>query len=228
MSALSPMPCPEKREKGENTPGSGPAAEFSPFSPLSSGSSGANAGFGAGADALAALRSYKRPIPPKPARAPRSKKKGSSSGPFAPLATVPGVPLDWCEGVTRLAMVPPLTSIAPQRWRLFQTDAVRILHQHGSELHRAGWDALDLFGLHARAPDRRMDAAGLAWLLRGRSVGAVTAETVAIVTATGQELRCWRMGAQARQETVPAWALHNMAEATIQHHLSTSTSEDRT
>lgn len=144
-------------------------------------------------------------------------------------AAVPSdLPSAWRDGVARLQTAPSPPGVALDCWRTFQADAERLLRRHGAELHAAGWDSLDLFGLHARAPNRRMDAAGLAWLLRGRSVGAVTTETVAIVSANGQKLRCWRMGAQARQEAVPAWALHNMAEATIQHHLSTSASEDRT
>ncbi len=115
------------------------------------------------------------------------------------------MPLDWCEGVTRLAMAPPLTSIAPDRWRLFHTDAVRVLHQHGAELHTAGWDALDLFGLHPVASATRLDCMRLAMLLDSRRLNAITPETVGIVTAGGHSLRVWRMGQQARREAVMAW-----------------------
>jgi len=62
------------------------------------------------------------------------------------------VPLDWCEGVALLAALLAPDSITPHRWRMFQATAARLLHDHGAELHAAGWDALDAFGLHAATP----------------------------------------------------------------------------
>lgn len=121
------------------------------------------------------------------------------------LQALPGVPAAWCEGVTRLAAMPCPAGIASSRWRIFYADAGRVLRQHGAELNALEWDVLDLFGLHRRAPGVRSDCMGLAWLLHGRQVGAVTPETVGIVTPSGGLLRLWKLGAQARRVTVPAW-----------------------
>lgn len=125
--------------------------------------------------------------------------------PHPPQALI-GVPAAWCEGVTRLAATPCLAGVTPGRWRVFCADAAGVLRGHGAELHALGWDVLDLFGLHCRAPAVRPDCMGLAWLLNGRRVGPITPETVGIVTQSGGLLRMRRLGAQARRETVAAWS----------------------
>ncbi len=64
-----------------------------------------------------------------------------------------------------LATLPAPKGITPPRWRMFQATAARVLHDQGAELHAAGWDALDVFGLHADAPATNPFGWGLAWLL---------------------------------------------------------------
>ena len=123
------------------------------------------------------------------------------------IAALPGVPATWCEGVSLLSTLTIPDDIAPHRWALFLSDAARLLHEHGAELKRAGWDALDVFGLHRLMPQRRPDCMGLAWLLDDRGIGLITPETAAVIAAGGHTLRAWRMGQQARREAVPAWAL---------------------
>lgn len=120
---------------------------------------------------------------------------------------VPKAPVAWSVGISHLLDTSSPSSVDPHRWARFRADAERVLIHHGTELHAAGWDTLDVFGLHAVAPEHRPDAAGLAWLLRGRGVGRITAETVEIVTRSGATLRTWRVGQQARREAVLAWEL---------------------
>lgn len=152
------------------------------------------------------LRSYKRPVPPKPPPRPRKRAKRKPDAPGL-AEPPPGVPATWCEGMTLLATLKVPVDIAPHRWALFLSDAARLLHDHGAELNRGGWDALDLFGLHRSVPLTRPDCMGLAWLLNGRGIGLITPETVAVLAVGGHTLRAWRMGQQARREAVPAWAL---------------------
>jgi len=123
------------------------------------------------------------------------------------VPVLPGVPPEWCAGVYRLQDVPTPGRIDPTRWVRFRYDALRLLHEHGAALHAAGWDPLNLFGLHRNAPDRRPDGMGVAWLMRKLAVAAVTAEAVSLVTAAGVGKRVFRMGETARLEAVVAWEL---------------------
>lgn len=65
---------------------------------------------------------------------------------------LPGVPPAWREGVALLATLPVPDGIMPRRWAAYTATAARLLHDDGAELHAAGWNALDLFGLHPTAP----------------------------------------------------------------------------
>lgn len=75
---------------------------------------------------------------------------------------LPGVPAAWCNGVASLAALDPPDGIAPARWAALAATSTYLLQSHGAELHRAGWDALDLFGLHRRAPATNPAGWGLA------------------------------------------------------------------
>jgi hypothetical protein len=87
---------------------------------------------------------------------------------------------------------PALVDVA--RWRRCVKDGRRFLATWGSQAEAMGWTSADLFGLHT-VPDKphpsysrlsRYDATGLIWLLQGRRVVALTADTAAIENpATG-------------------------------------------
>ena len=51
-----------------------------------------------------------------------------------------------------------------------------------------GWRAADLFGVHPKALDARVDLQGLVWLLEGRSVVEITAATAVIEGRAGARL----------------------------------------
>jgi hypothetical protein len=82
------------------------------------------------------------------------------------------------------------------RWQLAVRDAHSFLPVWGEKADALGWTARELFGLHP-VPERptgnyqrlaRYDSTGLVWLLQGRRVVALTAETAAIQTAIGRIL----------------------------------------
>lgn len=133
-----------------------------------------------------------------------------------PLAAALGTPAKWASGVAQLAITPPPTGITPARWGVFQADAIRLLAEHGSALADAGWDALDVFGLHRWAPFTRYDAAGLAWLAHGRLLGGITAEAATLIAPAGHTLACRRMGQKARAEAVLAWEVVRVCGARSQ------------
>lgn len=83
--------------------------------------------------------------------------------------------------------------IEADRWRQCIADASRFLVSWGDKALALGWDAGELFDLHD-SPARphpsyarlsRYDATGLLWLLRGRRVVALTANTAVIETPSG-------------------------------------------
>jgi hypothetical protein len=83
--------------------------------------------------------------------------------------------------------------VATPDWRQAVDDGRRFLAQWGVQAEALGWTSRDLFGLH-KPPDKpapsyrrlsRYDEAGLIWLLRGKSVMALTADTAAIMNPTG-------------------------------------------
>jgi hypothetical protein len=79
------------------------------------------------------------------------------------------------------------------RWQLAVQDGCRFLAQWGKQAEALGWTAKDLFGLQTPAAKphpsysrlSRYDETGLIWLLRGRSVVALTEITAAIQNPTG-------------------------------------------
>jgi hypothetical protein len=83
--------------------------------------------------------------------------------------------------------------VPAERWRGAVEDGRRFLAQWGEQAEALGWTSRDLFGLH-KPPDKpapsyrrlsRYDGTGLIWLLYGRPVMALTADTAAIMNPTG-------------------------------------------
>jgi hypothetical protein len=83
--------------------------------------------------------------------------------------------------------------IETERWRRAVEDGRRFLATWGARAQALGWTARDLFGLHtppegAHPGYRRLsryDTTGLIWLLQGREVIALTADTAAIHWPSG-------------------------------------------
>jgi hypothetical protein len=93
---------------------------------------------------------------------------------------------DWHRGIHRLDIDRPVEGVPLGRWQTFVTDAARFLAGPFAERASAlGWNALDLFGCDASRPLARLDQAGLIWLLSGKKLVALTAETAVIQTGTG-------------------------------------------
>jgi hypothetical protein len=79
------------------------------------------------------------------------------------------------------------------RWQQAVEDGKSFLAKWGTQAEALGWDSRDLFGLHT-PPERphpsyrrlsHYDQTGLCWLLQGRPVVALTADTAAIENPTG-------------------------------------------
>ncbi len=131
----------------------------------------------------------------------------------AGLQTVPGVPPDWTVGVALLAKRPAPDGIAPRRWAALSGTAARLLQDHGAELHTAGWDTLDLFGLSATAPASNPPGWGLVWVLGAHGdVLDVSPDAIGMRQGPdGARLAYRRRSAMARAGVVPAWQLIEVA-----------------
>ena len=83
--------------------------------------------------------------------------------------------------------------MSADRWQQAIADGKQFLARWEKQAHALGWSANDLFGLfpvpaHAKPSFNRLaryDETGLAWLLQGRPVIALTAATAAIENTTG-------------------------------------------
>ena len=108
-----------------------------------------------------------------------------------------------------LAALDPPGGITLARWAALAATSTYLLQSRGAELHRAGWDALDLFGLHRRAPATNPAGWGLAWLLG--AAGEVLDVAIDAVgmrrEPDGARLTFRRSDRAARAGVMPAWAL---------------------
>lgn len=126
-----------------------------------------------------------------------------------PRARVVSIPVVWCEGVAKLEAMGVPSGIALHRWRIFQAGAARLLRDHGAALHAAGWDTLDLFGLHSLAPTTNAAGMGLAWLLGDSSVVLdVGPDVVGMRVAPGGARLAFYRRQGTRAGTVVAWKLY--------------------
>lgn len=92
--------------------------------------------------------------------------------------------------------------VEAERWRQCVIDAQRFLAAWGDKALALGWTGAELLGLH-EPPTKphptysrlsRYDATGLLWLLQGRRVVALTADTAAIECGSGNVI-IYRKGA---------------------------------
>src|SRR5262249_9175723 len=96
-----------------------------------------------------------------------------------------GAPRAWAEALARLDPSRPPGDVSPRRWLQFIDDCGRFLDSGWAiRAAKLNWHPLDLFGCDRERPFARLDHAGLLWLLDGRQLLALTADTAAIATPT--------------------------------------------
>ena len=78
------------------------------------------------------------------------------------------------------------------RWWEIINDAGRFMDAWAAKAGALGWTVHDVFGIDAKAPERRHDLAGLVPLMEGRPVVAVTADAATLRTRTGKAVRVFR------------------------------------
>lgn len=91
----------------------------------------------------------------------------------------------WAEGVGRLMIMPIPRGHPPAAWQRMLDDAEQFMDRWATQAAALGWHDWEVWGVHRRAPWRRVDAMGLVPLLRGTRLTALTASEAVLVTATG-------------------------------------------
>jgi hypothetical protein len=104
-----------------------------------------------------------------------------------------GAPREWVEGLTRLDPATPPVDVPPERWLRFVDDSGRfIANGWARRAAELGWTAFDLFGCDRSKPFARIGRCGLLWLLDGRPLRILTADTAVINAASGFSLTFYR------------------------------------
>jgi len=97
-----------------------------------------------------------------------------------------GAPRAWAEGFARLDRARPPDEVPQRRWLRFIDDCGQFLDEGWAAKAAAlGWGAADLFGCDRHRPWARIDQAGLLWLMAGRRLVALTADSATIETSSG-------------------------------------------
>ena len=121
------------------------------------------------------------------------------------IVELPATGLRYRQTFAHLQLRPP-AHIPEDRWRMAVSDGRAFLHRWGEQAEALGWTSADLFGLHTppakphpsynRLP--RYDCTGLCWLLQGRPVVALMAETPAIENPTRSITNFYRRNGPAQ------------------------------
>ena len=110
-------------------------------------------------------------------------------------------PRDVAEAVASLSVMPAPDNVDAGRWRELIADAGRFASAHWAEAEAKGWTVRRIFGV-APGFARTVDRDGLVCFLRGREVGAITAEYIEIAGDNGPLRFPRREGSGA----VPLWS----------------------
>jgi hypothetical protein len=100
-----------------------------------------------------------------------------------------GAAESWVSGLGRLDPDGPPGDVPITRWTQFIDDACGFIRDGWATCAMGlGWGEHDLFGCDRTKPFARVERLGFVWLLNGRPVAGVSAETATIVTASGGRL----------------------------------------
>jgi hypothetical protein len=118
-----------------------------------------------------------------------------------------GAPRAWAEALAQLDPANPPVDVPLARWQRFIEDCESFHRLGWANLAEAfGWGPLDLFGCDRERPLARCDHMGLLWLIQGRKLVALTANTAKIDTLTGS-LQTYRRVPIGSDRIVLAWEL---------------------
>ena len=113
-------------------------------------------------------------------------------------------PRAWTEGLARLNPARPPCDVPPARWLRFNDDCGLFIDEWARKADRLGWTPVALFGCDLNKPYLRIDRAGLLWLVNGRRIAALSSDSAAIETKSGNRLT-FRRSHHSEAEAVVPW-----------------------
>lgn len=100
-----------------------------------------------------------------------------------------GLPKDWAEAFARVCLMTKPKVLTMDTWQRVIDNTGRLLDGHVHDLIRHGWEIVDVFGCHPRAPEMRLDSKGLLLALReSEAIAVIDARSIALRKPTGNVL----------------------------------------
>jgi hypothetical protein len=120
-----------------------------------------------------------------------------------------GLPRAVAEGLARLELLPALQKFSKIRRQAVIDGAARFADVWAVKALALGWQVEELFGLHPLAPEPRLDACGLAFLLADGEVIAMDDKSAVIRSPSGT--KTYYRGDWKSTGATPAWEIPNVA-----------------
>jgi hypothetical protein len=102
------------------------------------------------------------------------------------------LPRDIAEGLGRLDRMAPPNGFTPARWEQVLKGAATFADRWGAQALELGWQPVELFGLHPRAPAARHDCRGLAFILDDGEVVDIDAHKATVIKPSGAKQSHYR------------------------------------
>jgi hypothetical protein len=100
------------------------------------------------------------------------------------------------------------TSITPRAWKNMQNNTGLLLDNFAQELNRCGWSVAEIFGVHKKAPERRMDCMGFLMLLGENKIIKIEKDKITLATKTGKQMVFYKESVKNSGGQVMIWELN--------------------
>jgi hypothetical protein len=98
------------------------------------------------------------------------------------------IPRGWIDGLKSLACMGCPPGYPPAAWERALADAEEFMARWAAQAATLGWGDFEVWGVHRRAPWRRLEGRGLVPVLQGSKIGALTTTEALIVKPNGVRL----------------------------------------
>lgn len=117
-----------------------------------------------------------------------------------------GIPREWAEAFARVCHMEKPEALSKEGWQRVMDNTGRLLDGHINDLIGYGWDRVDVFGCHPKAPERRLDSKGLLLSLQSTEALAVIDERAIALRKPSGSVLYYTKRPDSR-ETVMIWEL---------------------
>ena len=123
------------------------------------------------------------------------------------LRQVPdGIPVEWAEGLARMQEIDLPRNVSSANWESALQSVERFLNEWAATAHAQGWNALECFGAHRRAPFDNQSMRGVALYHKPeKPIWGLTASEAIFKNRNGQQSRIYKD--RIAQGGIEVWAL---------------------